>query len=65
MKKGTYILKIDDDGEDVAVEVIGGISDEEIIQVFGFCTSRLIEIGADVEELKAVVHSIWRAESGC
>ena len=58
MKKGTYILKIDDDGEDVTVEVIGGISGEGIIQVFGFCASRLIEIGADVEELKAVVDSI-------
>ena len=65
MKKGTYILKIDDDGEDVTVEVIGGISDEEIIQVFGFCAFRLIEVGADAEELKALVHSIWEAESGC
>lgn len=58
MKEGRYILKIDDDGEDVTVEIIGGITDDEIVQVFGFCTSRLIEQGADAEELKLAIDTV-------
>ena len=58
MKEGTYILKIDDDGDDVTVEIIGGISDDEIVQVFGFCASHLIEQGADAEELKSVIDTV-------
>ena len=58
MKSGSYVVRIEDLGEDVAIEVVGGISDEEVAQLFGFCVTHLLEHGADPEELKAVVDGV-------
>ena len=58
MKSGSYFVRIDDQGEDVSVEVVGGISGEEVAQLFGFCVARLLDLGADPEELKAAVDGV-------
>ena len=58
MKSGSYVVRIEDLGEDVTVEVVGGISGEEVAQLFGFCVARLLDLGADSEELKAAVDGV-------
>ena len=55
MKSGSYVVRIEDLGEDVTVEVVGGISGKEVAQLFGFCVTNLLDLGADSEELKAAV----------
>ena len=58
MKSGSYFVRIDDQGEDVSVEVVGGIGSEEVAQLFGFCVTHLLEHGVDSEELKAAVDGV-------
>ncbi|WFF73987.1 hypothetical protein [Proteiniclasticum sp. QWL-01] len=58
MKKGMYILKFEDEGEEVYVEVLGGIGTEEVAQLFGFCVCALLDAGADVDELHAAIDKI-------
>ena len=58
MKSGSYVVRIEDLGEDVTVEVVGGISGEEVAQLFGFCVARLLDLGADSEKLKAAVDGV-------
>lgn len=58
MKKGIYALKFEDLGEEVCVEVLGGIGTEEVAQLFGFCVCTLLDAGADVDELHAAIDKI-------
>ena len=58
MKSGSYVVRIEDLGEDVTVEVVGWISSEEVAQLFGFCVTHLLEHGVDPEELKAAVDGV-------
>ena len=58
MKSGSYVVRIEDLGEDVTVEVVGGISGKEVAQLFGFCVTHLLDLGADPEELKAAVDGV-------
>ena len=58
MKKGIYALKFEDLGEEVCVEVLGGISTEEVAQLFGFCVYVLLDGDADADELHAAIDKI-------
>ena len=58
MKSGSYVVRIEDLGEDVTVEVFGGISGKEVAQLFGFCVAHLLDLGADSEEIKAAVDGV-------
>lgn len=58
MKKGNYILQFEDKGEEIGVCVLGGISTEEVAQLFGFCVYVLLDGDADVDELHTAIDKI-------
>lgn len=58
-----YIVEITEDGDDVNVSVTGknGLTPSDLVQVFGFCLTTLIEHGAQPADLKAIIDQFYRS----